>query len=292
MNFSGDAVIGKNNKTVNRKSFVIIPQILLFLLVVLMTIPLIWIIFLSLKTNVEIFNEPFALPAIPRWDNYVEAIKVMGLSVLIRNTLLIASISITGGMFMTIISSFAISRMRFGKDRLQNIFYIFFISGVIVPVFVILFPVYIITVKLGLVDTLWAMILPYLGWAAPMNTLIMVGSFRSISTSLEEAAIIDGCGLMKIIFRIEVPILIPTIATTFIISFLGIWNDFPLSVVMLTSPNVRTVALAASYFKGLYSLNYSLMTAGIIILLVPQLIVFSFFQKYIVEGISSGSVKG
>jgi len=269
-----------------------IGRFFLLLLALLTVVPVLWAFFLSVKTNNEIFNAPFSLPETWMWSNYAAALKIMKLPTLLKNTLLDELASVSISMLLTIFSSFAISRMRFGNGRLQNTFYMLFISGIIVPVFVILFPVYMINHKLGVLDTLWAMILPHIAWSAPMNTLLMVGSFKSIPESLEEAAIIDGSSLMRVIFGIDMPIMIPTLATVLIISFLGVWNDFSLAVVMLNSAENRTVALAVSLFKGLYSVDYAQMTAAIMILVAPQIFVFSFFQKYIIDGLTVGAVKG
>ena len=265
-----------------------------FLLVfaLLTVIPVFWAFTLSVKSNTEIFNAPFSLPQHWMWSNYASALKIMKLPILVRNTMIDVVVSVSVGMLLTVFSSFAISRMRFGRGRLQNFFYMLFIAGVIVPVFVILFPVYIINYKIGALGTLWAMILPHIAWSAPMNTLLMVSTFKSIPESLEEAAIIDGSSLMRVIFGIDMPIMIPTLATVLIISFLGVWNDFSLAVVMLNSTENRTVALAVSFFKGLYSVDYAQMTAAIMILVAPQIFVFSFFQKYIIDGLTIGAVKG
>ena len=153
-------------------------------------------------------------------------------------------------------------------------------------------PIYLVMVKLKLYDTLWSTIFTHIGWTAPMNMMILVSGFKAIPDSLEEAAVIDGCNIWQLLFRILVPIAKPVISTAFIMTFLACWNDFPLAKIMLNSPKVRTLSIAAAYFKGQFSTNYALMTAGCVILIVPQLLIFTVFQRFIIEGVTAGAVKG
>lgn len=125
-----------------------------------------------------------------------------------------------------------------------------------------------------------------------MNMMIMVTGFKNVPDSLEEAAIIDGCNIWQLLFRILIPVTKPVISTAFILTFLSVWNDFALAKIMLNSPEVRTLSIAAMYFKGVYSTNYALMTAGCVILILPQLLIFTIFQRYIIDGVTAGAVKG
>ena len=102
----------------------------------------------------------------------------------------------------------------------------------------------------------------------------------------------SGFSLRQLLFHILVPITKPVISTAFIMTFLACWNDFPLAKIMLNSPAVRTISIAASYFKGQFSTNYALMTAGCVILIVPQLLIFTVFQRFIIDGVTAGAVKG
>ena len=269
-----------------------VKNIFLILFASIWLFPILWIIVMSLKTTNEIFTSPFALPQQAQWNNYVYAFNRMHFPKLLRNTMVVAIASLSVTMLMSLFASFAIARMNFGERKLQNLFYAFFISGIIVPAFILLFPVFLINSKMGINNNLLGVILPYVGWLAPMSILVMVGSFKSIPVSIEEAAAIDGCGVFRILFEVDIPIMKATIATTLIINFLGIWNEFPLSSITLTNPNVQTISLAASQFMGQYTSNYAPMAAALAILTVPQIIVFSSLQKYVVGNIAAGSIKG
>ena len=270
----------------------VLKNVLLLVLVVIQAIPVIWCFFLSLKTQYDIFNNPLALPNPPQWSNYTKALSRLRLTTMIGNTLFVAVITISIALFLTILSSYAIGRMQFGKGRLQKGFYMYFLTGIITPIFVLILPIYLMNVSMGTYDTLLALILPYLGTAAPMNTMIMVAAYKSMPYSLEEAAIIDGCKLFRMIFTIALPVIKPAIATVVILHFLGIWNDFPFASVMLTNTDNYTIALSVSQFKGRYSTNYEQTCAALTALIVPQIAVFAFFQKYIISGLTAGAVKG
>ena len=270
----------------------VVGNVLLFLLVFLSAVPVLWLIHLSLKTNTEIMTDPIALPKQVQWVNYLDAFRTIPFFSMIRNTAIVILISVPAAMLFAIFAAFAVGRMRFGSGKLQSRVYTYFVCGVIMPTCVMILPIYLVMVKLKLYDTLWSTIFTHIGWTAPMNMMIMVAGFRSVPDSLEEAAVIDGCSILQMLFRILVPITKPVISTAFIMTFLACWNDFPLAKIMLNSPSVRTLSIAAAYFKGQFSTNYALMTAGCVILIVPQLLIFTVFQRYIIEGVTAGAVKG
>lgn len=267
-------------------------EFLLVISIILILLPFAWAIILSLKTNSEILSGSLGFPETPAWENYVKAWNTIDFPVLVRNTLVISAVAISISIFLTILGSFAISRINIGRGKLQKFFYTYFIIGLIVPVFVLLYPIYLMNNALGTVDTLWGVIIPYIGWSAPMNSLILVGAFKTIPKSVEEAAVIDGCKPWQILFKVDVPIIRPAIVTVIIISFLATWNEFAVSVVMLTSPEVQTISLAASKFVGIHATDYGSMAAAVVILSIPQVAAFAYFQKFIVSDMSAGSVKG
>ncbi len=277
---------------VGRTTKIVVGNIGLALLVFLATIPILWMVYLSLKTNTEILTKPLALPAKIQLVNYVNAFKKIPFFSMVKNTFIVLIVAVPGAILLSIFAAFALGRMRFGNSRLQNWVYSFFVGGVIMPTCVLILPIYLLMVKLRLYNTLWSTILTHIGWTAPMNMMIMVSGFKQIPDSLEEAAIIDGCNIWQLLFRILVPIAKPVISTSIILTFLACWNDFPLARIMLIDPRVRTISLAAAYFKGTYSTNLALMTAGCVILIIPQLIIFSIFQRHIIDGVTAGAVKG
>ena len=270
----------------------VLGNIALALLVFMAAVPVLWLIFLSTKTNTDILTNPLALPDKLHLENYVNAFNTIPFFSMIKNTALVICVAVPTALVFSIFAAFAMGRMRFGNGRLQHSVYSYFVCGVIMPTCVMILPIYLVMVKVGLYDTLWSTILTHIGWTAPMNMMILVAGFKNIPDSLEEAAIIDGCNIWQVLFKVLIPCAKPVISTALILTFLACWNDFPLAKIMLNSPEVRTLSIAAAYFKGMYSADYALMTAGCVILIVPQLTVFTVFQKYIINGVTAGAVKG
>ena len=278
----------KQRKTLGK----IFGNIGLALLAFMAAVPVLWLIFLSMKTNNDILTNPLALPDKLHLENYVNAFNTIPFLSMIKNTALVICVAVPTALVFSIFAAFAMGRMRFGNGKLQHSVYSYFVCGVIMPTCVMILPIYLVMVKVGLYDTLWSTILTHIGWTAPMNMMILVAGFKNIPDSLEEAAIIDGCNIWQVLFRVLIPCAKPVISTALILTFLACWNDFPLAKIMLNSPEVRTLSIAAAYFKGMYSADYALMTAGCVILIIPQLLVFTIFQKYIINGVTAGAVKG
>jgi len=141
-------------------------------------------------------------------------------------------------------------------------------------------------------NTFWSLILPYAAGNIAFNTLLLVGQLRSFPKEIEEAAIIDGAGILRVLFRIVAPIMQSSIVTFIVFNTLGSWNEFPLAVVMIMKEKMRTVPLAISLFKEIYAADMASMTAALVIIIVPQLIFYGVFQKYIIKGMISGAIKG
>lgn len=137
-----------------------------------------------------------------------------------------------------------------------------------------------------------ALILPYVATSISFNTLLLVGYLKALPTEIDEAAIIDGCNLWDLMVKIILPITKPVIATIVIFNVLYIWNEFPFASVMLRDASDYTLSMGASFFKGTYTVDYGGIVASSVMIIIPELIFYGFFQKNIVEGMTAGAVKG
>jgi len=270
----------------------VLTEIVLALALILVVVPILWVFMLSLKSNTEIYTKPLQLPENWLWSNYVTAFKMMKPFELIGSTLVDEIGSLGIGIGLATLAAFAISRMRFGSGRLQNTMYTFFLSGTMIPGFVVLIPLFIMFAKAKITDTYWALILPHAAWMAPMNILMLVGAFNNIPIELDESVAIDGGTPWQILTRVNLPLVVPTLVTLVTIQFIYVWNDFFLSLIMINSIEKRTIAMASAVFKSQYTADYGLMTAGLVILMLPLIILFMFLQKYVVDGMVAGAVKG
>lgn len=269
-----------------RRRVIFIPLTVISLLMVW---PLVWLVLLTLKTNTQIFTSPLSLPSGLYIQNYVDAFRSVNFPLYFGNTFLIAGTAVLVGISISILSSFALSRFRF---RFRNFLYVYFLMGLAIPVFILLFPIFLITNRLGLSGTYPAIILPYIAAQISFNTLLFVGFLKSFPQELEDAAVVDGCGIIRLLVSVVVPILRPAIATAAVFDFIGAWNEYPMASILINHPSMDTVSMVAYAFQGIYTTNYAGMAAGVFIMVIPEVIVYVLFQKQIVHGMTAGAVKG
>lgn len=276
-------MIGKKKKTVM--------YIAIALLTLIVVFPFLWMLVLSLKTNADILANPLSLPKSFNLENYIHAGETLDFLRLYGNTLFICVVSLLIEVTVTFFSSFVLARMEFKNKKIKNLLYGFLILGLSVSPFILLFPVYQINVALNLRDQL-ALIFPYVATSISFNTLLLVGYLKALPSEIDEAAVIDGCTLWDLMLRIILPMAKPVLATIVIFNVLYIWNEFPFASVMLRDASDYTLSMGASFFKGTYTVDYGGIVASSVMIIIPELIFYGIFQKYIVEGMTAGAVKG
>lgn len=258
----------------------------------IVTLPFIWMIMLSFKTTAEILSDPLSLPLSINVDNFLRAFTSMNILLLYKNTIILALVSVPLALLITFMSSYALSRLVFKSEKIRNGIYLFLLLGLAIPTFILLFPVYRITIFFNLLGTYTSLILPYIASVISFNTLLMTGFLKDFPKEVEEAAIIDGCGLARLCKSIVFPIIKPVIATVFIFNALHIWNEFPFAVTLLNKSSMYTIPLGISMFKGMWSIDYGGVVAASVLIIIPQLVFYGFFQKFIIAGMTAGAIKG
>ncbi|MDF2613754.1 MAG: carbohydrate transporter permease [Clostridia bacterium] len=252
-------------------------------------IPLAWMVLLSFKTSSEIFNAPFALPKAIQWQNYLKAWKVVGLGTLMKNSLFVTSVSTAITLFASTLCSYAIARIDF---KWNFKLYFFLLFGLMIPVYIVMFPMFRLNQILNLSGSYISLIGPYVAFQIPTCTLIMVGFLRGIPKELEEAASIDGASLWRILFEVIFPVLKPAFATATILILLNNWNEFVLALVLITKNKMKTLPVGIAAISGQYNSNYEIMAAALIISVIPIIVVYLILKKNIIEGMTAGAVKG
>lgn len=265
--------------------------VLIAIVTVLVVFPFIWMLILSFKTNSEIMSSPLSLPEVFNLDNYKHALEVLNFPRLYANTFFVCIAALVLELVITYFSSFVLARMEFKNQKMKKMLYGFLILGLSVSPFILLFPVYKINVLLGLRGKL-ALIFPYVATSISFNTLLLVGYLKALPSEIDEAAVIDGCNIWDLMFRVILPMTKPVIATIVIFNVLYIWNEFPFASVMLRDASDYTLSMGASFFKGTYTVDYGGIVASSVMIIIPELIFYGLFQKNIVEGMTAGAVKG
>jgi len=273
------------------KAMRIMLNVIFWGITLVITIPLLWSLLLSFKDNNSLYENLLSLPAIWNFDNYIRGFNTINLGQLYMNTFLVLVVSVGIAITVTFMSSCALSHLS-DKNRILRHLYPYLLIGLMIPPFILLFPVYRIGVLLKLHQTRWPLILAYIATNISFNTLLFTNFLKSIPREIEEAALIDNCNLFQLFIRVIVPIAKPVITTVFIFNTLYVWNEFPFASILLPGVHMYTLSLGASFFKGLYSVDFTGIIASSIIIIIPQLVFYAFFQKYIVDGMTAGAVKG
>ncbi|WML46790.1 carbohydrate ABC transporter permease [Neobacillus sp. PS3-34] len=264
--------------------------VFLSLFLVFTVFPLYWIFITSLKPTKDMFSLPihYSQETIT-FENYINIFKISNFDIYIMNSLIL---SIVAGFFSLIIatlSGYVLARFEF-KGKTQVIF-AFFITQMI-PLFIGLAPLYLLMSKLQLLNKLPSLMLMYSVMMVPFCTVIMKGFFERIPSSLEEAAMIDGCSRMAALFKVIIPVMLPGIAATFIFAFVQCWNELFLAIMFIDKEEAKTIPVAMNSFITKFDIDWGAMSAATVLSVIPTLILFAFAQKYIVEGMTQGSVKG
>ena len=273
-----------------------IRKILFYTLVIVLTfvivVPFLWMLLLSFKSDNEIVNMPLSWPESLRFDNYARAFEVLDFPLMYRNTFIVVVCTQIFSLLFTFMSSFAISRMTFKNGRTPDRFYLYFLLGLAVPVYILIFPIYRMNIIFDTLDTYLGLIIPYIALSVSFNTLLFVGFLRGFPKEIEEAAVMDGCGLYRLCLTVVAPIMKSVFVTVTIFNVIYVWNEFPLAVTFISDTSKYTISLMASMFKGKYSIDYSGIDAASVMIIIPQLVFYAIFQKYIISGMTEGAVKG
>lgn len=268
-------------------------QILIYVILVILAViylaPLLWMLSVSLKDNAGVMSAPFSLPETYHFENYVQAWTLGKLGIAMLNSVLVCGVTLVVSLFFGAMASFAIARMRW---KLSEAAHSFFLIGMMVPVHCILIPLFVRFAKLGLTNSQYGLMLPYITFSLPMTIFLLTGFFKTMPGEMFEAAAIDGCSIYGCFFRIALPLCRTGFFVSGLMTFVNNWNELLLAMVFISDPNKKTLPVTLTYFVGPYATNYVQMFAAIIIAIAPTIIVYCMFSNQIVEGLTAGAVKG
>lgn len=262
--------------------------IILFAAVIVTIGPFIWMFLTSIKTYEEAIKIPPSIfPAIPQWVNYKIILDKFPFGTLYLNTFLVVLMVVCGQLFVSSMAAFAFSRLDFpGK----NIIFILILSLLMIPGQIFLIPHYNIMVKLGITNTLLALVLPSLFNA--FGVFLLRQFFMTIPKELDEAAKIDGCNYFQIYYKIILPLAKPGLVSLAILTSLWTWKSLMWPIIVNRSMDKMTLSAGLALLIGEHTTYYEQVMAGGIISVLPMIIIFIIFQKQIVEGIASSGIKG
>jgi multiple sugar transport system permease protein len=253
--------------------------------------PLIWIILTSLKDLKEVYTFPIQyFPKKPSFASYVKLFSFTEFGTYFRNSLLLTISSSIGALALAVLCGFGLSRL--GRRSLKKGFLLLLYFTQMVPAFVLMTPLYTTFSSLGVDDSLLVVAIIYISMVLAFSVIMAKSFFDRIPVEIEEAARIDGCNAFQSLVRIVIPVMKSGLAAIFCFTFVNIWNELFVAVLFLSSSSHLTVPVALNSFISKAGISWDVLSAGIVVALLPTMIVFAFGQRYIVAGLTEGSVKG
>lgn len=266
-------------------------QVLLMLWSFMVILPVLWVFVSSLKSPLELFGNPWALPEVPQWANFARAWMDAGLGRGFVNSLFVTAVSVAIIILLSAMAAYVLARFTF---RGRTFLYYYFVGGLMLPYFLAMVPLFLLVNDLGLLNTYTGLVLVYVAYSLAFTIFMLTGFFRTLPSELEEAAIIDGYSAFGVFWRIMLPLARPGLVSAAIFNLVGIWNEYILGFVLITDKRLFTLPLALADLTLVqrYRTDWGALYAGVVISIVPVMILYSLFQRRLIEGTTAGAVKG
>lgn len=269
-------------------SMKVVAYTFLIVMAIIFIMPMLFTIISSLKTKLDIFSDPFALPKNPQWKNYVIAWKDANMSAYFINSVIQSGSTVILTSLISTMAAYALARFDF---KLNKVLVIVFMLGMMVPMHTILVPASYIIGLFNLKNNIFALVLVYVAFNLPFSIMVMITFMKGVNRSLEEAAIIDGASYFQIYSKIMIPLTLPAISTISIFNFMGAWNNILFPLLFINDKRLRPISLGLLNFSGERGSEYGLMMAGIVITVAVPLAIYLLFQEKVESGLAAGAVK-
>jgi multiple sugar transport system permease protein len=251
--------------------------------------PVYYMVTVSFRTQSSMFMNPSILPVDLVLKNYITAFQSQDFRVSLRNGIVVSTVTTTVGLIFSVLAAYSLSILRYrGRDAFGRVIIIAFLT----PGALLFIPIAVIAARLNLSNSLQGLMIIYLSFIIPLGTYLLLGFFRNLVGELEEAARVDGSTRLQALWYILLPLIAPGIASVGILTFTACWNEFLYSLVLNSDPSVRTLPVAITFLQTADETPIGLIMAYSTIAAVPILILFFFGQRFIVEGLQTGAVKG
>jgi raffinose/stachyose/melibiose transport system permease protein len=272
---------------VSRKFNKILLEIFGVLLSLIILIPFYITVVNSLKTTADAAIPNLSFPKEFLWSNYIEVLERAKIGLAFFNSTTITFISVAFIILLGAPVAFIIQR---NKSKMSKVILSLLLMGLIITPSIV--PLVYVLETLNLTGTKLGVILIYIGFFSPISIFLMHEYLKGLPLEIDEAAIVDGCGPLRLFFQIIFPMMLPIIATVCIFNFIMVWNDFMMPVYFLSGSSNITLPLTIYFFQGQYNSQWNFIFANVVIVTLPVMIVYLFAQKYIIAGMTSGAVKG
>lgn len=283
--------IQKQRKDRTRRLLTQLPSYIVLSLWIAFTLfVVLWVIISSFKSNSEVFRDIFKLPESWQFANYVKAWKSSNFSVYFKNSLIYTLLSTIGILLVSSPAAYALTRLKFkGQKFLLSTF----IAGMGIPYFLVIIPLFVILSKLTLISTTTGLVIIYISLSIPFTVYLLTGFYYSLPKELEEAACLDGCNDFQVFRHVMMPLTSPGLITAAIFNGIGLWNEYQLVLVFMGDGAKRNLALGLYAMQNAmeYTGNWVGLFAGVCIIMIPTIILYVFLSEKMISGITMGAVK-
>lgn len=268
-----------------------IMRIVMLIMTVIVAGPILWAFVTSFKTSTEFLTSPWILPEKLQFVNYVNAVQKAKMGQYFLNSIGITFLSLFILLFLVVPASYALARYRFFGSKVINLLVL---AGLFINANYIVVPLFMLLKNMKMLDNRIMLSVVYSATAIPFNVYLLSGFMKGISKEYEDAASIDGCGYMTMLYRIIVPMTKPGLMTVCLFGFMAFWNEYMLALTLLSTPEKRTLSVGLKNLMEIqkYATDWGAMFAGLVIVMLPTMIFYAFVQKRLTAGITLGGLKG
>ncbi|HLI89760.1 MAG TPA: carbohydrate ABC transporter permease [Ktedonobacteraceae bacterium] len=247
--------------------------------------PLFYMFITSLRPQADFYSgNPWQLPAHPTLDNYTNVWN-NGFSLYLFNSVFVTILSVLLIVFVSLLAAYAIARVR---SRFAQLVFSLFLLGLAIPLQATIIPIYALIIGMGIYDTLFALVLPYVAFGIPLSVLVLVTFIRDIPKELHESMLLDGASHFQILRRLVIPLSRPALITVVIYESIQVWNGFLFPLVLTQSPNVRVLPLALWSFQGQFTANVPAIMAAVLLSALPIILLYIFGRRQLLGGLIAG----
>lgn len=252
--------------------------------------PYLWTLFTSLKSERELYQFPVTYwPHAPTLVNYVAVFTQNPFGRFLLNSAVVTVASTVLCLFIASLAAYAFARLKF---RGREILLVGLLVVAMIPLITVIVPLYILVRNLGLLNTYWGLIGPYITYSLPVAIFILTAFFREIPHELEEAALIDGCTRLNTLWRIIAPLAAPGLITAGIIVFVYTWNEFLVALTLTSTNDVRTITVGIALYRGEFAFPWGVISAAVVLATIPITALILLGQRLVIRGLTAGAVKG
>lgn len=279
-----------NIKLKNNLKRILLLYIPLVIILIFILLPFYWVLITAFKYDKDIITRPISyFPPSITFNNFIEAWNNVGFSKYFLNSVIVSGSVMIADILLSILIAYPMTRFKF-KGR--KVMFIILLCTQFLPVAMMIIPLFLIFKSMHLIDSLASVIIAIIAFKFSFSSILMIGFMSKIPVTIEEAAMIDGCNRLQSLFKIIVPILQPGIIAVGSFAFINAWKEYLFTLMFINSPVKLTISVGLSNMLSEYSISYGLLAAGCIIAMIPPILVFAYIQKFLVQGIASGAVKG